>query len=388
MRHLPIRLRLTLMYAVVMTLVLGAVGAYAYARLAQGFSADLNRELNQRAQDISGPLSQRGNTLRELAGRGFIEHGESFAELVTPTGAVIQATPTLRHRALLTPAQAQRAARSRILVDIPSAPGLNEPARLLATPFPRQGHPAVLVVGATRENGLEALAAIRARMMLAGPLLLLASALMAYLLAAAALRPVERMRRQAEQMTGSESGERLAVPDTRDEIARLGGTLNELLAKVEASVDRERRFVANASHELRTPLALLRTELDLATRRPRSHVELEATVHSVSAEVDRLVTLANDLLVLARESDAGLPVTRNEVSVPALFAHCTSRFLSDERRIRLVVEPGPVGSVYADEERLRQALDNLVENAFVHGGGTVKLTAVDRADLVEIHVTD
>jgi signal transduction histidine kinase len=211
---------------------------------------------------------------------------------------------------------------------------------------------------------------------------------MAYLLAAAALRPVERMRRQAEQMTGSESGERLAVPDTRDEIARLGGTLNELLAKVEASVDRERRFVANASHELRTPLALLRTELDLATRRPRSHVELEATVHSVSAEVDRLVTLANDLLVLARESDAGLPVTRNEVSVPALFAHCTSRFLSDERRIRLVVEPGPVGSVYADEERLRQALDNLVENAFVHGGGTVKLTAVDRADLVEIHVTD
>jgi len=173
----------------------------------------------------------------------------------------------------VTPRQATRASASKTFIDIPEAPGLNEPARLLAVPFTLNGRDMVLVVGATRENGLETLAAVRARMLRAGPILLLVTSLMAYLLAAAALRPVERMRRQATHLNLTASGQRLSVPRTRDEIARLGETLNELLARVEMSVNRERRFVANASHELRTPLALLRTEFDLATRRPRTPAE-------------------------------------------------------------------------------------------------------------------
>ena len=84
--------------------------------------------------------------------------------------------------------------------------------------------------------------------------------------AGAALRPVEAMRRRAAEISASEPGARLPVPEARDELARLGETLNEMLGRLEAALERERRFVDDASHELRTPLALHRIELELALR--------------------------------------------------------------------------------------------------------------------------
>jgi hypothetical protein len=224
MRTLPVRLRLTLAYAAAMSVVLGLVGWYGYARLAAGLDADLDRELDQRAQDIAGPLGDPQDSLRELAAGGYVERGESFAELVTPGGAVVQATPTLGGARILTPAQAGRAASLRTTVDVPGVPGLDEPARLLAVPFHRNDQRIVLVVGATRENGLEVLRAVRTRLLVAGPALLLASSALAYLLAAGALRPVERMSRRAQGLTGTSSGQRLPCPrrvtSSRDSGAR------------------------------------------------------------------------------------------------------------------------------------------------------------------------
>ena len=378
-----LRIRLTLVFAVLMAAVLGGVGWWAYGRLASGFSADLNRELSQRAQDISGPLARPGITLSDLAGRGFIEHGESFAELLTPAGRVVEATATLRGRPLLSPADAASASRRTTFLDVPSAPGLNERARLLAAPFRRaDGRELVLVVGATRENGFEALDEIRQRMLTAGPALLLISSLLAYLLAAAALRPVERMRRQAAAMEAG-TGHRLRVPEPHDEVRRLAETLNDLLARVDDAVERERRFLANASHELRTPLALLRTELDLAERRDRTRDELLDAVHSASGEVDRMVRLANDLLALSRDEGDGLHVLREPVDVAALLEACATH---SRRPVTVDVAAHP--TVLADETRLRQVLDNLVDNAFGHGASTVTLSAAAVDGHVELHAVD
>src|SRR5262245_64692081 len=92
---------------------------------------------------------------------------------------------------------------------------------------------------------------------------LLLSGLGGYLLAGAALRPIEAMRRRAAEISASSLDERLPVPPANDEVARLGVTLNEMLARLEDGLERERRFVTDASHELRTPLATLRAELEL-----------------------------------------------------------------------------------------------------------------------------
>jgi signal transduction histidine kinase len=180
------------------------------------------------------------------------------------------------------------------------------------------------------------------------------------------------------------------VPDTDDEIARLGETLNDLLARLESARERERRFVADASHELRTPLALLRSELELAQRRPRSREELESALASAAEETERLSRLADDLLVLARADADGLALRREELRVRDLAERVGSRF---ERRAsesgRTVDIGAPSGlEVVGDGARLEQALANLVDNALRHGEGDVRIAARADNGSVELHVLD
>ena len=133
-----------------------------------------------------------------------------------------------------------------------------------------------------------------------GPILLAAMAGLGWVLAGAALRPVERLRAEAAALSLAEPARRLPVPETGDELATLAETLNGMLDRVHESLERERRLVDEASHELRTPLGVVQAELDLALREPRSREELEAALRSITQETDRLRRLTEDLLVLAR----------------------------------------------------------------------------------------
>ena len=149
----------------------------------------------------------------------------------------------------------------------------------------------------------ETLATLLTLLLVVGPVALLLASLAGYLLAGAALRPVEAMRRGAAEISAATSGRRLPLPPAHDEVRRLGETLNAMLGRLEEGLERERRFVADAGHELRTPLATLRAELELALRQPRPPEELVAALRSAAEEVERLVRLAEDLLVLAREGE-------------------------------------------------------------------------------------
>jgi signal transduction histidine kinase len=389
MSRIPIRLRLALVFAGGAAVLLTAVAGFGYLRLSDGLSQDLDRELRQRAQDLIVPVSRPGTSLEDLAGTGFIERGESFAEVVSPSGRLVQSTSTLHRRPLLSPAEASRAAAGTITLDRRSAPGLNEPARLLATPFTRNGQRLVLVVGDTRENGLETLRRVRAQLLVGLPLLVLLTFLGAYAVAGAALRPVEAMRRRAAELTAGDPALRLPIPPAADEIARLGLTLNELLARVEQTLERERAFVAHASHELRTPLALLRTQLELAVRRPRPASELVDAIRSAEVEVDRLQRLAEDLLLLAQATDGQLTVHLEDVTVTELFADVRSRFAAavSETGSTLQVS-GREGVVHVDRSQLHQALTNLVGNALEHGSPIVRLDARSQGDRMELVVAD
>ena len=139
------------------------------------------------------------------------------------------------------------------------------------------------VLARSLEPRNESLDHLRHELLIFLPLALLAASLGGYALTARALAPVELLRRRAESVNPGEPS-RLPVPPAGDEISRLAQTLNEMLARLQVAVEHERRFVADASHELRTPLALLRTELDLALRRPRSREELESALRSAADE--------------------------------------------------------------------------------------------------------
>lgn len=191
-------------------------------------------------------------------------------------------------------------------------------------------------------------------------------------------------------MSGGAAGQRLPLPPGNDEVAHLGVTLNDLLARIDAMLERERAVVANASHELRTPLALLKTELELALRRPRPVEDLTAAIDSAADEVDRLIGLAEDLLLLASADDSGLRIAPEAVDVASLLSGIAVRFKQmATRQGRVIdVQPGAIEYVDADPQRLAQALLNLVSNALQHGAGRVTLSAQGAADSVEFHVTD
>ncbi len=162
-----------------------------------------------------------------------------------------------------------------------------------------------------------------------------------------------------------------------------------MLGRLEEGLERERRFVADASHELRTPLALLRTELELALRRPRTPAELEAAIRSAAAETERLSRLAENLLVLATAGRGGLPLQIEELELDELVETVTRRFATRAATEGRVLAPMRSGAqAVGDRLRLEQALGNLVDNALRHGRGAVAVQAELVADAVELRVTD
>jgi signal transduction histidine kinase len=152
----------------------------------------------------------------------------------------------------------------------------------------------------------------------------------------------------------------------------------------------ERQFVADASHELRTPLALMRTEVELALRRPRSNDELVTALWSTAAEAERLSQLAEALLVLARSDDSGLPVTTKPAPVGAILGRVAKRFRgrSAKEGRTVVVDDRFAGEATLDVTRIEQALVNLVENALRHGSGTVTIRAAHVSDGLRLTVED
>jgi heavy metal sensor kinase len=374
-----------------MALVLAGLGTFLYLRLDRALNRTVNQGLRASADNVALLVQQADSGLGASApGGSLAEAGESFAQVIDARGEILDATPVVAGERLLSEEDLERARRQSLFLEQTALPGDDEPIRLLATPVEAQEQKLVVVVGASLEDRAEALESLRGELLVGGPIVLLLASLAGYLLAGAALRPVESMRGRAAEISASTPGQRLPVPPARDEISRLAETLNEMLARLETALARERRFVADASHELRTPLALLRTELELALTRARSAEELEAAVRSASEETVRLSQLADDLLVLARADEGALPLRTCGLAVGVLLEGVAERFgprVRDAGR-EIDVRGDLRVTVEGDRMRLEQALGNLVENALRHGDGQIRLEARRNGKAVELHVTD
>jgi len=387
---MPIRLRVTAAFAVAMAAVLAGSGWFLYARLNSHLALGLDRELQLRSQDLAALVRQPNAFLAGDSSGRFIERGESYAELIASDGHVVDATRPLRTTPLLDATELRAAQRGTIYADRGAVPGLDEPSRVLAAPVTRGRRRLVLVVGATRQDNAETLAAFRDELVIAGPIALLLASLAGYLLAGLSLRQVDTMRRRADAVSADNPGGRLPVPPTGDELERLGETLNEMLGRLEGALEREREFVADAGHELRTPLALLRTELELALRYGESPEELREAIRASSQEVDRLTQLAEDLLLIARSEHGQLPLRIEDIDPTKLLASVISRFQwrAEARQRSLASDPEPDARFSGDRLRLEQALANMVDNALRHGRGAVRLACTGLNGSVELHVID
>jgi two-component system, OmpR family, sensor kinase len=384
--RLPIRLRLTVAFAGVLTTVVVAGGVVLYSEFERDFDEQIDRDLTTRLADVAALASKERVPQQALAASGV-----GIAQIYGEGGALLASTPPVASDRLITVADVRRAAREDVQVD--RADTQAGAARLRAgAARSRGGRPLVVAVGEdlTRRDG--ALKRLRQLLFIGGPLALLLATYAGYQVARAALRPVDRMRVRAERITERDTAERLPVPSTRDEIEALGRTLNDLLDRLDAALVRERRLLSDASHELRTPLAVLRTEVQLALRGERDPGELRAALESAGQEAERLSRLADDLLVLARADQGRLPVRSEPLDAGELLHSAARRAAgaaaTAARSVVADTDSRPGAVLVGDPDRAAQALDNMIAHALVHGGGLVKLNARQVEGRVELHVTD
>jgi signal transduction histidine kinase len=379
MSAIPIRVRLTVAFAAAMVCVIGAMAVLVYLRVGGALMTSVDQTLRAQAREaVTHAHDEHGLVDPDAAS------GVTLAQVLSANGQPVKSSQPGLSPLL----DRYDAARSAHGVSLLRTVYLQRPQgewRVLAEPLPSGGAIVVARSLAARE---EALHRIYRELIIAGPLVVLLASLAGYALAAAALRPVEMMRRRAASMTPASPG-LLPVSPARDEISRLAVTLNDMISRLHAALEHERRFVADASHELRTPVALLRTELELALRRPRSAEELTLAIRSALDETVRLSRLADDLLLLARAEEGSLPLRRERVELIELFEGVAVRFANRAREGGRHVRAVPTAAfVEGDPVRLEQALNNLVDNALTYGTGEVEIFAEAKNGTVELHVAD
>lgn len=384
-RRMPIRIKLALISMGVMSIVMTGTGIFLYLRFEDELDTSIDQALSSRAIAASTVLSARKDKASLVAELG---REEGFGELVSRRGRVIAATPDVGRRLLIPHKLLPLADTGTVYFELRHLKGIAGHARLIARPVSPGTN--LIVVGTTLKDRERANESLVRALLIGVPIALFLATAAAIALIGQALRPVEQMRSRAATISAGEADARLPLPDARDEIRRLGETLNEMLARLQAAFAREREFVADASHELRTPLAILKAELELASRGNRTNAELSAAIDSAAEEVDRLTRLAEDLLVLARADGGRLPVRPETQPLEPLLRQVADSFAmradSQERDIRVSLSPELEASV--DGERIRQALGNLVDNALTHGTGSVRLSGRRVDGVVELHVED
>lgn len=383
--RLSIRLRLTVIFTLVMAVLLAAMSAFVYVRVRATLTASIDQTLRGQAGEIQDRMARNSPRIFESDDPGEPTVGALFDD----QGHLLRSTPGVAP-SLLPSDQLVRAQHTTSVDSRQSLPGLRGDWRVLAGPVQLGSRPAVVAVASSLAPRDAALDHLLAQLALSAPLALLIASGAGYILAAAALRPVDQLRRKAAQISAQTPGDRLPIPAARDEIARLSKTLNEMLERIESALTHERRLVGDASHELRTPLAMLKAELELALSRTRTVEELEQAVRSAAQETDRLAELAEDLLLLARSDQGQVPLQREHLYLLSLLEAVRARFAADaeQQGREITVHCLPGLATHADPGRLTQAVSNLVENALHYGGGTVDLAASHSNGKLEIHVTD
>ncbi len=388
MSRLPLRVRLVAGFVLAMLVLLTAAGAFVYWRVEYALDRGLDTELNQ-ATAVITPLI--GPTGRVTSPEAADATGAGW-QVLDDAGHVVDSGGTAPTAPLVSATDLDRVDGGALTKDIGKLlPIADKPYRVQITAL---GEPAghYLVVGVRRDHRDEALRELLLQLTLAGLGALVVAAVVGDLLARAALRPVERYRRRAAEIADGASGLRLDVPEGRDdEVTRLGHTLNDMLAALERSLERERRFVNDASHELRTPLTLLKSRIQLAQRRTRTVEEHELVLDELAVDVARLTELADQLLTLgAVDGDPAGQADAEAVAATVVERH---RLAHPESIGQLTLDVPAVGvSAAIDPRALERVLTNLVNNASVHGAPPIDVRVRTVADTgqgwVVVEVTD
>jgi signal transduction histidine kinase len=416
-----IRQRLTLSYALALTVTIGIFGAALYWE--RRVSAVREQErlltvlLEEEASWVANTIEHqvgslgrlietvpafgaRSDSIHQLVPevRAFLDGMRDFIFVVDNSGGLIYVSEPASELSA-----AALALVRRELLRQPMLPRVGrfqlddgEPYRFLIDTLDgsvQREIPAVLVAGRTTGD-LPAPRQLVVSMVLVAPFILIASALLGYWLAGRALQPIDGIMAELEAIQDGRSlHRRLAVPSEGDELGRLGTKLNAMLGRVERSFVALRRFTADASHELKTPLMVLRAGVERSLTHPDTPAEVVAALDETLRQINEMTELVTSLLTLARADEGRASLVIADVDLRPIVADAaeTAEILGALQgvSVNLMLPEQPL-VVPVEAGRIRQLMLNLVTNAikYTPAGGAVHISLMERDDTAEICVQD
>jgi signal transduction histidine kinase len=367
-RHVPfgsVRARMTVLATLVAVIAVGISAVALLVVLRHSLERAGDDAAKTRAQDLAA-LATTGTLPRLLT----VPNDEDVAQVVDASGAVLAGSTGHTGRAIATFAPEGRAPVVRMVRDVPDDNELID-FRVWAQRARTPDGPVTVYVGTSLESVNETIATVRRVLLLILPPLLALLAVASWVLVGRALRPVEAIRAEVADISGRALDRRVPVPPRRDEIGRLASTMNEMLDRLQAASERQRKFVADASHELQSPIAALRTQLEVAIAQPAT-TDWAATSSDLLAESRHMERLVRDLLFLAR-SDGEEGVRRIEpVDLDDIVLEEAIR-LRSTAQIRVDASGVSAAPLSGNRDELTRLVRNLLENAEHHAESRVRI---------------
>lgn len=409
--HNTIRFRIALLISGLMLIVLIGFGVFIYASLSTQLLKSLDAGLRLSAGQILPTLENENGHL--VFGRGDVlavgaVEQDDFLRLLTSAGEILDVRGQIDsapvppasitgdggfytitypdHQVQEGQEQTQDEGRQKGRQDH------QDSMRLYSTPVITNGQiVAYLQIGRSLESIQDTLRRLLTLLLIAGPALIVVTAVSGYWLAGRSLAPIEDIRRRAAAISAEDLSQRLATGLPDDEVGRLARTFDQMLARLDESFQRQRRFTADASHELRTPLAIIRGEVDVALERPRSSEDYVTILRSVGVEAERMSRLASHLLQLTRSDRDEMKIESESIDLANLL-HMLLEQMNPQAEAAKVVLKADLPDrliVQGDADRLLQLFLNLLENAFTYAPNSIVwVRARTTQDSVEIEVAD
>jgi signal transduction histidine kinase len=393
LRHTPaawwrrrgIRARLTLVVSAGLAVTLAAGALLLFAVLRVSLTRGLDDTARQGARQVAALANHH-----DLPKPVPVANSTLSVQVLDSHGRVIDVAwdPQVADRlvSLLPFATARSMARTGQAVQMNGAPyGIPALLRVVAVPTSGGG---VVIAAVSYAEVSDSLFAVGLAAAIGTPLLFLLLVLVTWLVTGAALRPIEGLRRGAQEITGTGAGlgQSLPVPEARDEVHGLSVTLNDMLARLEAARQRQRAFIADAAHELRSPIASIRTQLEVGVDHPEV-VDWPATAAGVLADTLRLTRLAEDLLALARLDEwTDRPPPGRPVDLAALASEVCARYA--DARVPVTAAGAGWCVVGGETGGLDRLLVNLIDNAVRYARSQVSVRAHGEGPWVLLSVTD
>jgi signal transduction histidine kinase len=393
--QLPIRIRLSIRYFIIFSFAGILLGGASYYMARRSLYIALDHELDEHIDDVRDffaahqLIGDYDRARTEVAAEFDLKDDGKWLQVKDDRGQWIYRS----RRMLITPHDVPPATALPPKGSVVQFDAGEKQVRSLRRVFTIDGQTVVVESGVTLTKLNQTLVLFRNGLLLISPAVFLIAGLAGHLLSRRALDPVAAIAREAQRIHDGNLQMRLPQMETRDELAHLSSTLNEMLERIESGVRSVRDFTAYASHELRTPVTLIRTEADLALQFDRSAVEYRDAIKIIGEEAVRMSSLLDSLLFLARADAGAEQVHLEPVDARRLCAQACERWrvLARDAHLRFIADlPSVPLMVMADRTYLLRLLNVILENArkYTPPGGSIRLTLNPAADLAHFEVSD